>query len=160
MEVVSEKDRDTTGQGRAIGPEPGRPCDGGRVSVPSLPERKNPSDNAIRDVTRCKRPVSREYSFVFVPSASIEAATIATARRDNQLRKPGACARNVEVGGSGGIPGGRLRRSPDRGPENRMRWRSLRRSLSVTCTLRHFPTQASTILGSSAAKTAKQGVIR
>jgi hypothetical protein len=88
------------------------------------PERKNPSENATRDVTLCERADSRECGFVLVRLATVSASP------HSQLRKPARpvrqAGRYVEVGGSGGI-GWTATAAPGRGTEkSRAVWSGVR----------------------------------
>jgi hypothetical protein len=129
----------------------------------SLPERKNPSENAtenaIRDVTGCKRPNSRGCALVLVQRSTSGWGAVF----------PSGCGQS-SIRASGGWVKAR-QRSEASSPEHRERSDrprsevsevpgSRRRSLSVTCYLRRFPSPASRFLAGRDAKTPKSGVKR
>jgi hypothetical protein len=153
MNDAPEKGRGTTGFGRPTDRTRNRTL--GEASVHGLSHAvpKCVSVFPISHVTPCKRPVSREYGFVLVQRSSSSHDLDLT---DQPTRKPGAreSARYVEVGGSGGIPGGWLRRPR---PSGRNSSAVLWRWLSVTCLLRHFPPPARSLAGGREAKTPKSG---
>ena len=113
----------------------------------------------ISHVTPCKRPVSREYGFVLVQRSTSGWGAVF----------PSGCGRS-SIRASGGWVKAR-QRSEASSPEHRERSDrprsevsevpgSRRRSLSVTCYLRRFPSPASRFLAGRDAKTPESGVKR
>ena len=137
-----EKDRGTTGPGRPI--DPARRNHLGREG--SVPHPSHPTAKFFT-LPVVLVPLFPVFSIV-------KRVTSGFVLVQPDLRKPARpllqAGRNEEVGGSGGI-GTAATGGPRAGGREssaaRSRWRS-RRSLSVTCTLRRFPTPARPLTGS------------
>jgi hypothetical protein len=125
----------------------------------SLPERKNPSENAIRDVTGCKRPNSSGCALVLVQrSTSGWGAVFPSGRGRSSIRASGGWVK-ARQRSEASSPEHRERSDRPRSGVSEVRG-SCGRSLSVTCYLRRFPSPASRFSAGRDAKVRESGVKR
>jgi len=161
MKRVPEEGRDATRAGSHPRPRPARNgyharCSSGlshRTTKSVSDERGSRPPNATLGASAVGIPVNRGVLARALRSSSLDRSQLG-----QPSRKPSAQREVVEVGGRGGIPGGRLRRATGPGARSSSAVRSA--VLSVTCIYARFHPQRYGFQQGEGLKRRNRGVVR